>query len=101
MSVLGCTLALAALVLSAPLAAAPKDNADKPAAKADKSEGKKSAAQERTVKKPVVEEQEPRMPAHFNKVIDDKQREKIVVILKEYAPQLEAKRAELIAQQPR
>ena len=35
------------------------------------------------------------MPAHFNKVIDEKQREKIVVILKEHSPQIEKKRAEL------
>ena len=37
------------------------------------------------------------MPAHFNKVIDEKQREKIVVILNDYSPQIEKKRAELEA----
>ncbi|MGD9724070.1 MAG: hypothetical protein AB7O59_22645 [Pirellulales bacterium] len=93
--ILGCTLALVALLLGAPLVAAPKDNDKKPAAA--KPEGKKSTAQERTAKKPVVEAEQPRMPPHFNKVIDEKQREKIVAILTEYLPQLEAKRAELKA----
>lgn len=75
------------------LSAAPKEKGDDA-----KAEAKSSTAKERTAKKPVAEEERaPRMPAHFNKVIDEKQREKIVVILNQHSPQIAKKRAELEA----
>jgi Spy/CpxP family protein refolding chaperone len=84
-------LGLAICVSSLP--AAPKEKGDD-----TKASGKSSTAKERTAKKPVAEDQRaPRMPAHFNKVIDEKQREKIVGILNDYSPQVEKKRAELEA----
>jgi hypothetical protein len=64
---------------------------------APKSEEKKPAAEKRTVKKPVVAPDGPRMPALYGKVVDDEQRTKILAIQKKYAPKIEQKRAELQA----
>ncbi len=68
------------------------------AEKADASEAKSSSAQSRTANKPIADEQRaPRMPAHFNKVIDAAQREKIVALLEQYGPKIQQMRAELEA----
>ncbi len=85
--VLSCLLALVAIVLLPTIAI-----------RAQEPESKSSTAQRRTTNKPVVEaEKKPRMPAHFNKVVSPKQREKVLAILEEYLPQIEQKRAELKA----
>ncbi len=80
---------IVALGYSSHLSAAPK--AKDPVAKS-------STAKSRTANKPIATEQRaPRMPAHFNKVIDETQREKIVALLEQYTPQIQQKRAELEA----
>jgi hypothetical protein len=90
---LSAVAVLGLAICASRLPAAPKEKGDD-----TKASDKSSTAKERTAKKPVAEEQRaPRMPAHFNKVIDEKQREKIVVILHDYSPQIEKKRAELEA----
>jgi hypothetical protein len=90
---LSAVAVLGLAICASTLPAAPKEKGDD-----TKAGAKSSTAKERTAKKPVAaEERTPRMPAHFNKVIDEKQREKIVVILNDYSPQIEKKRAELEA----
>ena len=91
--VLATVAVLGLSICASRLSAAPKEKGDDA-----KAESKSSTAKERTAKKPVAEEERaPRMPAHFNKVIDEKQREKIVVILNQHWPQIAKKRAELEA----
>ncbi len=80
-------------VVASNLSAAPKA---KEGQKSESTDAKSSAPRERTTNKLViVEERAPRMPAHFNKVIDETQRAKIVGILDEYTPQIQQKRLEL------
>lgn len=77
------------------LSAAPKA---KDGQAADDTSAKSGTPRERTTAKIIVaEERAPRMPAHFNKVIDESQRAKIVEILNEYSSQIEQKRQELEA----
>ncbi len=96
--VLFSAVAILALVVGQQsLLSAPKSEGDKAPA-ADKPSTKNAGGEKRTAKKPVAaSEQTPRMPAHFAKVINDEQRAKLVVILQEFAPQIQQKRAELEA----
>jgi hypothetical protein len=87
--VLLSAVAIVALSFSTHLAAAPKGK---------DAEAKSGSAKSRTANKPIATEQRaPRMPAHFNNVIDEAQREKIVALLEQYTPQIQQKRAELEA----
>jgi hypothetical protein len=86
-TVCSCLVALVAIVALQPGLGA-----------ADEPDAKKGAAQRRTTNKPVVgAPRNPRMPAHFNKVINESQRTKILTILKDYTPRIAQKRAELKA----
>jgi hypothetical protein len=80
---------IVALVVGLPTAAAQKKESTA------KSEDAKPAAQRREAKKPVADEPAPRMPAHFNKVITEEQRPKLIAILKDHAPKIQQLRAEL------
>jgi hypothetical protein len=83
-----CTFAAVAMLVAIPT----------PSAAQKKAEEKKSSAKKQTVKKEVVPDQPSvRMPAHFGKVVNDEQREKILDIQKVYMPQIDQKRAELQA----
>jgi len=81
----------------AELSAAPKNADDKPAAER-KTSSKKPAAQQRTANKPVSDSvRNPRMPAHFNKLVTPEQRERVLAIVQQYGSQIDQKRAELKA----
>jgi hypothetical protein len=95
-TLVACGLAVMALVAAPSLSAAPPEKGAKPAA--TEKPGEKSSAVERTVNKPVAAEaKNPRMPAHFNKVVNGAQRDKVVEILKQYQSQIDEKRAALKA----
>jgi hypothetical protein len=93
-----CAVAIVTLLISQQNMSAAPNAADEQPAASEKPATKKDKAKKRTAKKPVVDnEQRPPMPAHFAKVVNDEQREKIIAILQEFAPQIEQKRAELKA----
>ncbi len=88
-----CVAVIVALVVGLPSAPA-SQKAKEPAAA--KPEAPKSTATRREAKKPVTtDEATPRMPAHFNKVINEEQRPKIIAVLKDHGPKIQQLRAEL------
>ncbi len=96
-AVVSCGLAIVALLAAQPsLSAAPKSDGEKPAATGRSQ--KKSTAKRRTANKPITSsERAPRMPAHFNKVVNKQQRTEVLALLNDYKPRIAAKRAELKA----
>jgi hypothetical protein len=66
-------------------------------APADTPAVKKTTAEERPSKHVVKKKLRGRLPAFFTKVVDQKQREQIYVIQKEYAPKIDELKAKLAA----
>ena len=88
-----CVAVIVALVVGLPSAPASQKTKEPAAAKP---EAPKSTAERREAKKPVAaDEATPRMPAHFNKVINEEQRPKIIAVLKDHGPKIQQLRAEL------